>query len=94
MLYLQGREKAMYKSKLQELCHKNKWALPIYSGMKDGLDHNPKYKASVIANGTNFDTINICKSLKDAYNEAAKLAFLNFSSGKNLYGEFDSFLFS
>ncbi|KAL2536000.1 double-stranded RNA-binding protein 1-like [Forsythia ovata] len=70
----------MYKSKLQEMCHKYKWALPKYTCMKDGLDHSPQFKASVVVSGINFDTITICKSSKEAYNEAAKLAFLHFTS--------------
>lgn len=75
----------MYKCKLQELCHKKKWTLPIYSATKGGSEHEPQFKASVIVNGTNFDTINVSKSLKEAYNEAAKLAWLHFSSGKTFF---------
>ncbi|CDP18828.1 unnamed protein product [Coffea canephora] len=70
----------MFKSKLQELCHQKKWALPIYSCMKDGAEHSPQFKASVVVNGTNFDSPSISKSLKEAHNEAAKLAFLHFTS--------------
>lgn len=72
----------MYKSKLQELCQKCNWALPKYTCLKDGPDHIPQFKASVVVGGINFDTITICKSSKEAYNEAAKLAFLHFTSGK------------
>ncbi|CAA2976090.1 Hypothetical predicted protein [Olea europaea subsp. europaea] len=70
----------MYKSKLQELCQKCNWALPKYTCLKDGPDHIPQFKASVVVGGINFDTITICKSSKKAYNEAAKLAFLHFTS--------------
>ncbi|KAK4339181.1 hypothetical protein RND71_040643 [Anisodus tanguticus] len=71
----------MYKSKLQEVCQNKKWALPKYCCMKDGEDHNPKFKASVVVNGINFDSPPSCKSSKEAHNEAAKFAFLHFTSG-------------
>ncbi|KAG9157008.1 hypothetical protein Leryth_009061 [Lithospermum erythrorhizon] len=70
----------MFKSKLNETCHKKKWALPKYSCMRDGPDHNPQFKASVVVDGVNFDTETIWKSSKETYNEAAKFAFLHFTS--------------
>ncbi|XP_060200205.1 double-stranded RNA-binding protein 1-like [Lycium barbarum] len=70
----------MYKSKLQEVCQNKKWALPKYCCMKDGEDHDPKFKASVVVNGINFDSPTLCKSSKEAHNEAAKFAFLHFTS--------------
>ncbi|XP_010312663.1 double-stranded RNA-binding protein 1-like isoform X1 [Solanum lycopersicum] len=74
----------MYKSKLQELCHSKKWALPQYCCMRDGADHNPKFKASVVVNGINFDSLPLRKSSKEAHNEAAKFAFLHFTNGGSL----------
>ncbi|WMV07386.1 hypothetical protein MTR67_000771 [Solanum verrucosum] len=71
----------MYKSKLQELCQNKKWALPKYCCMRDGADHNPKFKASVVVNGINFDSLPLRKSSKEAHNEAAKFAFLHFTNG-------------
>lgn len=71
----------MFKSKLQELCQNKKWRLPEYCCMRDGADHNPQFKASVVVNGTNFDSPPSCKSSKEAHNEAAKFAFLHFTSG-------------
>ncbi|XP_022728724.1 double-stranded RNA-binding protein 1-like [Durio zibethinus] len=68
----------MYKSKLQELCQQRQWALPRYSSMKDGPDHNPSFKASVFLNGTSFHSSASCKSCKEAQNDAAKSAFLHF----------------
>ncbi|KAG8371081.1 hypothetical protein BUALT_Bualt13G0049800 [Buddleja alternifolia] len=69
----------MYKSKLQELCQKQKRALPKYTCVKDGHDHSPLFKASVVLGGATFDSA-ACKSSKHAYNEAAKFAFLHFTS--------------
>ncbi|KAF4350722.1 hypothetical protein G4B88_000860 [Cannabis sativa] len=43
----QRKRKRMYKSKLQELCHKNQWGLPKYTSMRYGPDHNPLFGASV-----------------------------------------------
>ncbi|KAF4360240.1 hypothetical protein F8388_020531 [Cannabis sativa] len=42
----QRKRKRMYKSKLQELCHKNQWGLPKYTSMRYGPDHNPLFGAS------------------------------------------------
>ncbi|KAL9143300.1 hypothetical protein ABFS82_14G226800 [Erythranthe guttata] len=70
----------MYKSKLQELCHKQKWGLPKYTCVKDGEDHCPMFKASVVVSGTTFNSPPALTSSKQAYNEAAQLAFLHFTS--------------
>ncbi|KAG6763137.1 hypothetical protein POTOM_033673 [Populus tomentosa] len=70
----------MYKTKLQEVCHKRQWGLPKYSAMKDGPDHTPCFKASVYVNGISFHSSASCKSSKEAHNDAAKMAFLHFTS--------------
>ena len=70
----------MDKTKLQEVCHKRQWGLPKYSAMKDGPDHTPCFKASVYVNGISFHSSASCKSSKDAHNDAAKMAFLHFTS--------------
>ncbi|PON59201.1 Double-stranded RNA-binding domain containing protein [Parasponia andersonii] len=71
----------MYKSKLQELCHKNQWGLPKYTSMKYGPDHNPRFGASVLVRGIFFDSLLVSKSNKEAHNHAAMLAFLHVTSG-------------
>ncbi|GFP97192.1 double-stranded RNA-binding protein 1 [Phtheirospermum japonicum] len=73
----------MYKSKLQELCQKQKWALPDYTSVSDGEDHCPLFKASVVVRGITFNSPPACKSSKQAHNDAAQLAFLHFTSGPN-----------
>ncbi|KAI3869638.1 hypothetical protein MKX03_011835 [Papaver bracteatum] len=75
----------MYKSRLQELCHHKLWGLPNYASTRDGPDHNPRFKASVLINGVSFDTPDFCKSSKEAQNEAAKLAYHHFASSDPLY---------
>lgn len=57
-----------------------KWGLPRYTAMKDGPDHNPCFQASVSVNGFSFDSPIACKSSKQAQNQAAMAAFLQFTS--------------
>lgn len=66
--------KKMYKTKLQEICHEKLWSLPSYTTSREGPDHNPKFRASVVVNGTTFDSPDFNKSAKEAQNEAAKTA--------------------
>ncbi|CAL5357248.1 unnamed protein product [Camellia sinensis] len=70
----------MFKTKLQEVCHRKKWGLPKYSCIKDGADHYPQFRASVSVNGLSFDSLTASNSSKHALNDAAKLAFLHFTS--------------
>ncbi|CAN0923337.1 5-methyltetrahydropteroyltriglutamate--homocysteine methyltransferase [Linum grandiflorum] len=70
----------MCKAKLQELCQKRRWDSPQYSAMRDGPDHNPRFKASVFINGLFFHSPPSCFSLKEAQNRAALAAFESLSS--------------
>ncbi|GAU48808.1 hypothetical protein TSUD_406410 [Trifolium subterraneum] len=70
----------MYKSKLQELCQRRRWRLPRYSATKAGPPHNPSFNASVSVNGVTFTSSNTFNSSKEAHNNAAMKAFLDFSS--------------
>ncbi|KNA18910.1 hypothetical protein SOVF_066370 [Spinacia oleracea] len=70
----------MYKSKLQELCVVKSWTYPKYSPIKDGPDHNPRFRASVFVNGATFDSPTFCKSVKEAQNKAAEAALIHFIS--------------
>ncbi|XP_031478410.1 double-stranded RNA-binding protein 1-like isoform X2 [Nymphaea colorata] len=65
----------MFKSRLQEYCHRNSWGLPKYTITKGGPDHNPKFKATVVVNGVAYEVQGFHKSSKDAQNEAARVAF-------------------
>lgn len=77
----------MYKTKLQEMCQKKKWGLPKYTYVKEGPDHNPSFKASVVVNGVTFDTTNDSSSSKDAQNHAARLAVFHFTNNSEPRGE-------
>ncbi|XP_023769881.1 double-stranded RNA-binding protein 3 isoform X1 [Lactuca sativa] len=70
----------MYKCKLYELCQKNGWQKPAYSCKKDGKDHNPLFKASVVVNGVTFSSRSFLKSSKSAGNDAAEVAFTHFTT--------------
>uniref|UniRef100_A0A7C9EYL6 DRBM domain-containing protein n=2 Tax=Opuntia streptacantha TaxID=393608 RepID=A0A7C9EYL6_OPUST len=65
----------MYKSKLQEYCQAKAWNLPVYATTKEGLDHCPQFKATVVVNGSTFSTPHPSKSSKEAQNQVAKLAY-------------------
>ncbi|KAL6202702.1 hypothetical protein ACLB2K_026407 [Fragaria x ananassa] len=70
----------MFKSKLHEVCQKKAWALPEYSSTKEGVDHDPRFSASVLVNGLTFHTPQSFRSSKLAQNDAACLAFEHFSA--------------
>ncbi|KAJ0021432.1 hypothetical protein Pint_31568 [Pistacia integerrima] len=74
----------MYKTKLQELCHEKRWRLPSYSSMKDGPDHNPRFKSSVSVNGLSFHSSVSSKSYKHSQNDAAMLAYLHFTTSPSV----------
>ncbi|XP_021282033.1 double-stranded RNA-binding protein 4-like isoform X2 [Herrania umbratica] len=87
----------MYKSKLQELCQKKAWELPEYDTTKQGQDHNPRFEAAVVVNGMSFQSQNLVRSAKEAQNDAARVAFLYFTSpplpnpgSSNVTANFDS----
>ncbi|XP_023769882.1 double-stranded RNA-binding protein 1 isoform X2 [Lactuca sativa] len=74
----------MYKCKLYELCQKNGWQKPAYSCKKDGKDHNPLFKASVVVNGVTFSSRSFLKSSKSAGNDAAEVAFTHFTTSRDV----------
>ncbi|XP_048500619.1 double-stranded RNA-binding protein 1 isoform X2 [Beta vulgaris subsp. vulgaris] len=73
----------MYKSRLQEYCQSKLWKLPEYSTTREGLDHSPFFKATVIVNGFTFSTTHFVKSSKEAQNLVAQIAFHHFTGSSN-----------
>uniref|UniRef100_A0A804QI01 DRBM domain-containing protein n=1 Tax=Zea mays TaxID=4577 RepID=A0A804QI01_MAIZE len=68
----------MYKSRLQELCQKRRWASSLYEPTREGPAHAPLFHATVIVNGERFSSRDEGeKSLKEAYNLTAMAAFDN-----------------
>lgn len=68
----------MYKTRLQELCHRRSWELPDYQTAKQGPDHNPRYVSTISVNGIDFQTPSPCRSAKESQNTVAKLAIDRF----------------
>jgi dsRNA-specific ribonuclease len=65
----------MYKSRLQELCQKRRWALSLYDFTREGPPHAPLFCATVVVNGETFSTRDEGKKiLKEANNLAAMTA--------------------
>lgn len=53
--------------------------------MREGPDHNPRFTATVTVNGVPFQTPAFeCRSLKEAQNQAAKLAYDHFTAPKTI----------
>ncbi|KAL8483852.1 hypothetical protein ACS0TY_026515 [Phlomoides rotata] len=69
----------MYKSRLQELCQKKNWELPVYTTGKNGPCHVPRFTATVTLQGQVFETPEEFKSVKEAQNTAARIAFDHFN---------------
>ncbi|KAK0601952.1 hypothetical protein LWI29_029033 [Acer saccharum] len=69
----------MYKAKLQEYCQFKRWELPLYTTIKEGPPHDPRFQTTVTVNNLSF-TNRICKTTKEGQNNAARLALLHFST--------------
>ncbi|KAL8483846.1 hypothetical protein ACS0TY_026511 [Phlomoides rotata] len=69
----------MYKSKLQELCQKNKWELPKYTTGINVPCQVPLFTATVTVQGQAFETPEDFKSVKEAQNTAARIAYDHFN---------------
>ncbi|KAJ8771647.1 hypothetical protein K2173_026824 [Erythroxylum novogranatense] len=70
----------MHKSRLQELCQRRRWELPVYQFRKEGSDHVPRFQATVIVQDCSFSTHSFFNSSKEAQNDAAKVA-IDYLSG-------------
>lgn len=73
----------MYKSKLQELCHKRNWELPVYATVKDGPDHCPRFTSTVTIKDLTFESPkNLCRSSKESQNLVSKIALDHINSAQ------------
>ncbi|CAK9220754.1 unnamed protein product [Sphagnum jensenii] len=64
----------MYKNQLQELAQRSCFNLPAYACIREGPDHAPRFKATVIFNGELFESPNYCSTLRQAEHAAAEVA--------------------
>ncbi|KAJ1285611.1 hypothetical protein BS78_03G291700 [Paspalum vaginatum] len=66
----------MYKSRLQELCQRRRWAPPSYDVTREGPDHVPIFRATVAVHDEKFSSPDEgARSAKEASNLAAMAAF-------------------
>ncbi|TKW17030.1 hypothetical protein SEVIR_5G338900v4 [Setaria viridis] len=66
----------MFKSRLQELCQRRRWAPPVYEHTREGPDHVPLFRATVVVHDEKFSSPDEgARSAKEAYNLAAMAAF-------------------
>ncbi|KAF8663849.1 hypothetical protein HU200_055184 [Digitaria exilis] len=66
----------MYKSRLQELCQQRRWAPPVYQHTREGPDHVPLFRATVVVQDEKFSSPDEgARSAKEALNLAAMAAF-------------------
>ncbi|XP_062105388.1 double-stranded RNA-binding protein 3-like [Humulus lupulus] len=64
----------MYKNQLQEIAQRSCFNLPSYTCIRQGVDHAPRFKASVNFNGEIFESPNYCPTLRQAEHAAAEVA--------------------
>ncbi|CAL4954315.1 unnamed protein product [Urochloa decumbens] len=71
----------MFKSRLQELCQKRRWAPPVYEHTREGPSHVPIFRATVLVHDETFSSPEEgARSAKEADNLAAMAAFENLSA--------------
>ncbi|XWS32603.1 hypothetical protein CRYUN_Cryun22dG0004000 [Craigia yunnanensis] len=71
----------MFKNQLQELAQRSCFNLPSYACIREGPDHEPRFKASVNFNGEIFESPSYCPTLRQAEHSAAEVA-LNILSAR------------
>ncbi|CAL4961154.1 unnamed protein product [Urochloa decumbens] len=71
----------MFKSRLQELCQKRRWAPPVYEHTREGPSHVPVFRATVLVHDETFSSPEEgARSAKEADNLAAMAAFEHLSA--------------
>ncbi|KAG2592027.1 double-stranded RNA-binding protein 1-like [Panicum virgatum] len=66
----------MFRSRLQEMCQQRRWAPPVYEHTREGPDHSPLFRATVLVHDEKFSSPDEgARSTKEAYNLAAMAAF-------------------
>ncbi|TVU22511.1 hypothetical protein EJB05_32217 [Eragrostis curvula] len=70
----------MHKSRLMELSQRQRWPSPSYTFTRDGPDHAPLFRATIVVDGAEFCSPGGgSRTAKEAVNLAAKAALENLS---------------
>nr|XP_019703113.1 double-stranded RNA-binding protein 1 isoform X2 [Elaeis guineensis] len=76
-----------YKNQLQTFAQRKNVDLPIYTYIREGLPHAPRFKATVTFNGKIFESSQYFSTLKEAEHDAAKVALMSSLPEENQQGE-------
>ncbi|CDP02705.1 unnamed protein product [Coffea canephora] len=72
-----GAERLMYKNRLQEYTQKSSLQLPVYTTINEGVQHAPRFRATVLVDGMYYTSQGNYPTRKSAEQEAAKIALEN-----------------
>ncbi|GAB4834094.1 HLA class II histocompatibility antigen, DR beta 4 chain [Ancistrocladus abbreviatus] len=70
----------LYKNQLQIYAQKRNLPLPVYASESEGPPHACHFKSKVIVDGKTFESTEFFKTVKDAENSAARVAFISLSA--------------
>ncbi|KAJ8443282.1 hypothetical protein Cgig2_010177 [Carnegiea gigantea] len=80
------REPPMYKNKLQEYTQKLGLPFPAYRTANEGFQHAPKFRSTVFVDGAEYTSRQTFRRLKEAEQDAAKLAYECIMSNAEQFG--------
>ena len=72
-----GAGRLMYKNRPQEYPQKSSLQLPVYSTINEGVQHAPRFRATVLVDGMYYTSQGNYPTRKSAEQEAAKIALEN-----------------
>ncbi|KAK9951094.1 hypothetical protein M0R45_006554 [Rubus argutus] len=76
-------DQLVYKSRLVEYTQRSRIELPVYCTVNEGLPHIPKFRSSVLVNGTTYNSPNTFSLRKAAEQDAAKIAMADIEQKIN-----------
>lgn len=72
-------EQFMHKNRLQEYTQRSALPLPLYQTINEGTQHAPKFRASVLVDGTTYWSSQTFSNRKAAEQDVARLALEGIS---------------